>query len=171
MWEGSNRSHADQLRLCMICVRVPTHLLKIKPFLLKATAKLNALISFFCIVNWNSETCSMEGHYCQSDIIWQKHSSHLTWQIGKVSDVTIKERSIWQWHDERMNGSYAIWAWSWWKAKMAFFLSITTIVQNIKNTLNEDKAIVTVWLYSQLILMNSIVAHRLQCSCALLCRC
>lgn len=38
-------------------------------------------------------------------------------------------------------------------------------------TLNESKAIVTAWLHNQLILMNSIVAHRLQYSCALICSC
>lgn len=49
------------------------------------------------------------------------------------------------------------------KKKMALSLSITTIVQNKKKTLNEGKAIVTVWFYNPIILMNSIVAHRLQC--------
>lgn len=47
------------------------------------------------------------------------------------------------------------------KKKMALSLSITMIVQNTKKTLNEGKAIVTVWLHNQLILMNSIVAPRL----------
>lgn len=56
-----------------------------------------------------------------------------------------------------MNGSYAIWAWSCWKEKDVPLLSVTAIVQNTKKTLNEGKAIVTVWLRNKYILMNSIV--------------
>lgn len=76
---GSNQSHSGLLSLCMISVRVLAHILEIKPFLLKASNCKNKCINFICCVaNWSGETCSMEGHYCQSDIVFQKQRSHLT---------------------------------------------------------------------------------------------